>query len=69
MLSVRPYLPTDHTFVISLAPRLAIGMQPWLTTVEGWLTESISQHNQKAMVLVAEDEQGERLARITSRIR
>lgn len=66
MLRVRPYDPNDHTFVISLAPRLAIGMQSWrdldlwLTTVEGWLTESISQHNQKAMVLIAEDEHGER---------
>ncbi len=66
MLRVRPYVPNDHTFVLSLAPRLAIGMQPWrdldlwLTTVEGWLTESINQHNQKAMVLIAEDEQGER---------
>ncbi len=66
MLRVRPYDPDDHTFVISLAPRLAIGMQPWrdldlwLTTVEGWLTESINQHNQKSMVLIAEDEHGER---------
>ena len=66
MLRVRPYIPTDHTFVLNLAPRLAIGMQPWrdlqlwLTTVESWLTESINQHNQKTMVFIAEDEQGER---------
>jgi len=66
MLRVRPYIPTDRTFVINLAPRLAIGMQPWrdlqlwLTTVESWLTESINQHNQKTMVFIAEDEQGER---------
>ena len=66
MLRVRPYIPTDHTFVLNLAPRLAIGMQSWrdlqlwLTTVEGWLTESINQHNQKTMVFIAEDEQGER---------
>jgi ribosomal protein S18 acetylase RimI-like enzyme len=33
----------------------------WLTTVESWLAESISQHNQKTMVLIAENEQGERL--------
>lgn len=67
MLRVRSYIPSDRAFVLSLAPRLAIGMQPWrdlqlwLITVEKWLTESINQHNQKTMVLVAEDEQGERL--------
>ena len=63
MINVRPYVPDDHTFVLSLAPRLAIGMQSWrdldlwLTTVEGWLTRSIDQHNRKTMVLIAEDEQ------------
>lgn len=67
MLRVRPYVDTDRAFVLSLAPRLAIGMQPWrdlelwLSTVQGWLTESINQHNQKTMVLIAEDEQGGRL--------
>ncbi len=67
MLRVRPYVDTDRAFVLSLVPRLAIGMQPWrdlelwLSTVQGWLTESINQHNQKTMVLIAEDEQGGRL--------
>ena len=67
MLHIRPYLPDDRTFVLSLAPRLAIGKQPWrdlalwLETVEQWLTASISQHDQKTMVLIAENEQGERL--------
>ena len=67
MFHVRPYLPDDHSFILSLAPRLAIGKQPWrdltlwLKTVEEWLTESINGHNQKTMVLIAEDEQGERL--------
>src|ERR1043165_9468308 len=67
MLHVRPYISTDHAFVLSLAPRLAIGMQSWrdkalwLKTVEGWLTESIRQHNQKVMVLIAENEDGEPL--------
>lgn len=66
MLRVRPYLPNDRAFVLSLAPRLAIGRQPWrdfdlwLSAVEGWLTESINQHLQKTMVLIAENEQGER---------
>lgn len=67
MLHIRPYVPEDRFFVLSLAPRLAIGMQPWrdlkswLTTVESWLTESINQHNQKTMVLIAEDEQGKQV--------
>ena len=67
MLRVRPYVPDDRASVLSLAPRLAIGMQPWrdlalwLSTVEVWLTESINQHNQKAMVFISEDEKGERL--------
>ena len=67
MVRVRPYVPTDHAFVLNLAPRLTVGMQAWrdlglwLKTVEGWLAESIDQHNQKTMVLIAEDERGERL--------
>jgi len=66
MLRVRSYTPDDRSFVLSLAPRLAIGMRPWrdptlwLATVETWLTESINQHGQKTMVLIAESEQGER---------
>jgi hypothetical protein len=65
MPHVGPYVPNDRSFVLSLAPRLAIGKQPWrdpelwLKTVEEWLTESINQHNQKTMVLIAEDEKGE----------
>ena len=67
MVHVRSYTSTDRTFILSLASRLAIGKQPWrdlnlwLKTVEEWLTESMEQHNQKTMVLIAEDEQGERL--------
>ena len=67
MVHVRPYNSADRTFILSLAPRLAIGKQPWrdlalwLKTVEEWLTESMEQHNQKTKVLIAEDEQGEPL--------
>jgi ribosomal protein S18 acetylase RimI-like enzyme len=67
MPHVRPYVRNDRSFVLSLAPRLAIGKQPWrdlalwLKTVEEWLTESINQHNQKTMVLIGEDEKGEQL--------
>jgi GNAT superfamily N-acetyltransferase len=67
MMHVRPYTSADRAFILRLAPRLAIGKQPWrdltlwLKTVEEWLTESIEQRNQKTMVLIAEDEQSERL--------
>lgn len=67
MPRVRPYLPGDREFVLSLAPRLAIGIPPWrdpqkmTSTAEGWLAGSIAQHGEKTMVFVAEDEQGERL--------
>jgi len=67
MIYVRPYTPDDRTFVLSLAPRLIIGMPPWrdpqmcITAVQGWITGSIDQHGQKTVVFVAEDDQGERL--------
>lgn len=64
---VRPYLPTDHDFVLSLAPRLTIGMPSWrdpqrcLSAVEGWIKDSIERYDQESMVFVAEDDQGQRL--------
>ena len=67
MVHIRPYTSADRTFMLGLAPRLAIGKQPWrdltlwLKTVEEWLTASIEQHDLKTMVLIAEDEQSERL--------
>jgi GNAT superfamily N-acetyltransferase len=67
MIQVRPYTPDDDDFILSLAPRLAIGKQPWrdltlwLDTVKEWLTESIHQHNQKTIVLIAEDKLGKQL--------
>ena len=67
MIHVRPYVSVDREFVLSLAPRLAIGIPPWrdppkmIVTAQGWITESIEQHGTKTSVFVAEDEQGERL--------
>ncbi len=67
MIRVRPYTATDQEFVLSLAPRLAIGIPPWrdtqkmIETARGWIAESINQHGTKSMVFVAEDEQGRRL--------
>lgn len=67
MIHVRPYVPTDREFVLSLAPRLAIGIPPWrdvqqwIETARGWITVSIEQHGNNSMVFVAEDEHGNRL--------
>jgi GNAT superfamily N-acetyltransferase len=67
MIHVRAFVPEDRAFVLSLAPRLLIGMPPWrdpqlwLTTFRGWITASIDQPGPQAIVFVAEDEQGERL--------
>jgi len=67
VLRVLQYVSSDHEFVLSLASRLAIGIPPWrdpqkmIATVQGWITESIKQHGNKTMVIVAEDEHGERL--------
>lgn len=67
MIRVRPYVPADREFVLSLAPRLAIGIPPWrdtqkmIVTAQDWIKESIEQQGKKTLVIVAEDEQGERL--------
>lgn len=67
MIRVRPYVSADRGFVLSLAPRLAIGIPPWrdpqkmIVTAQGWITESIEQHGTKTWVFVAEDKHGERL--------
>lgn len=64
---VRPFVETDREFVLSLAPRLVIGIPVWrdpermLLTVQEWLVGSLENHGGKTMVFVAEGEQGERL--------
>lgn len=63
----RPYIPADREFILSLAPRLAIGIPAWrdpqkmIVTAQSWLVESIEKHGQKTTVFVAENERGERL--------
>jgi len=67
VIRVRPYDSADREFILSLAPRLAIGIAPWrdpqkmIVTAQGWITGSIEQHGKKSVVIVAEDEHGERL--------
>jgi len=46
MIHVRPYVSDDRTFVLSLAPRLLIGMPPWrdpqlwLSAFQNWITRN-----------------------------
>jgi GNAT superfamily N-acetyltransferase len=60
-MHVRPFAPEDRDFVLSLAPRLLIGVAAWrdrekvLEAIRGWLVHSISQHGQETFVFVAED--------------
>ncbi len=67
MIYVRAYVPADREFVLSLAPRLAIGIPSWrdphkmTLTAQERITGSIERHGDKTMVFVAEDERGERL--------
>lgn len=64
MIRVRPYLPEDRAFVLSLAPRLTIGMPLWrdsklcLAAVQSWINASIDQNGSNTKVFVAEDEPG-----------
>jgi GNAT superfamily N-acetyltransferase len=64
---VRSYKPGDEAFVLSLAPRLLIGIPPWrsaekwLEAVQGWMTQDFEKHGRQSMLFIAEDEQGERL--------
>lgn len=67
MIRVRPYVSADREYILSLAPRLAIGIPSWrdpqkmIETAQGWITGNIEQHGKKTMVFVAENEQGEQL--------
>ena len=64
-IHVRPFRPDDEAFVLSLAPRLLVGIAPWrspermLATVKNWLADGIKQ--QQRHIFVAEDERSERL--------
>jgi GNAT superfamily N-acetyltransferase len=66
-MHVRPYIPADRASLLSLAPRLTIGMPLWrdrqccFDAAEGWINASIEHHGEQTMVFVAESEGGERL--------
>lgn len=66
-IHVRRYVPTDREFVLSLAPRLRIGVAPWidpermLEAARQWIAGSIARHGSETVVFVAEDTRNERL--------
>jgi ribosomal protein S18 acetylase RimI-like enzyme len=66
-LRVRPYQPGDEDFVLSLAPRLLIGIpawrsaEKWLASAQQWLTADFENHGKQSMLFIAENEQGKRL--------
>jgi GNAT superfamily N-acetyltransferase len=61
---VRPFAPGDREFVLSLAPRLLIGIPSWrdddkmLRAVDRWLNSGMDQHGGRSFVFIAEDVQG-----------
>ena len=61
---IRPFEVHDRDAVLDLAPRLTIGIAPWLAAdaflaaARGWITGSIEGIGQDRAVFVAEDVQG-----------
>jgi len=63
-MRIRPFVAQDTSFIMSLAPRLIIGMAHWrddekkLQAVKGWLEGSIANVEKGTMIFVAENEHG-----------
>jgi ribosomal protein S18 acetylase RimI-like enzyme len=63
-IRVRLYQPEDRDLILSLAPRLTIGMQPYrpaadcLAAARDWIESSLTAHGGETMVFVAEDAGG-----------
>ena len=63
-IHIRPFEVKDEHFIMSLAPRLTIGMarwrdpEMWLVAVYGWLEGSIADAGKGTMIYVAENEEG-----------
>ena len=68
---VRPLVPADRDFVVSLAPRLTEGVAPWIgaarmeKTVEQALATDIEALGETSTILIAEDQNGRRLGFLT----
>ena len=61
---IRPFVDEDKPFIMSLAPRLTIGMASWrddekkLKAIQGWLEGSIAHVGKGTMIFIAENEHG-----------
>jgi ribosomal protein S18 acetylase RimI-like enzyme len=68
---IRPFVPADRAFVLSLAPRLTEGVAPWIgaermqQAVEQALAADIEAMSETSTILVAEDHVGRRLGFLT----
>jgi GNAT superfamily N-acetyltransferase len=68
---IRPFVPADRAFVLSLAPRLTEGVAPWIgaarmqKTVEQALAADIEALGETSAILIAEDQDGRRLGFLT----
>ncbi len=66
-IHIRLYTPADREFLLSLAPRLTIGIASWRnremmeTAMRQFIVESIEQHPTQAVVFVAVNQQGQQL--------
>lgn len=70
-MHIRPYRPSDQDFVLSLAPRLTIGMAPWRdpekmrTVMRQFTMESMEKSDEaatsNAIVFIAENANGQPL--------
>ncbi|MBV9259466.1 MAG: GNAT family N-acetyltransferase [Ktedonobacteraceae bacterium] len=66
-INVRLYTPADREFLLSLAPRLTIGIAPWRsreameTAMRQFIIDSIEQHPTQTVVFVAVDPQEQQL--------
>jgi GNAT superfamily N-acetyltransferase len=66
-IQVRLYMPTDREFLLSLAPRLSIGIAPWRnreameTAMRQFIINGIEQHPTQTIVFVAVNQQGHQL--------
>ena len=62
---VRPYAATDRDAVLVLAPRLLIGLAPWidkaatLTAAQGWITAVVEGTGSERAAFVADDGTGQ----------
>ncbi len=66
-IQVRLYAPADREFLLSLAPRLTIGIAPWRNreamevAMRQFIIDSIEQHPTQTVVFVAVNQLGQQL--------